>query len=994
MNKSDEKVVASLLRDGCSFETIKKKMCAFCKNRKNPRSRPFHLSNTEIRSIAKRFNIQPKHSEEDDLTSIDERVKRKDPADVFRLYTPATSKDGDGFVLGKDLDFFVWKHSWKWLIMITPTQEQFLRDHAIRGIAIDYVSDVSEHDLSLATIVIADRHDSGLPGAFLLSRRITQNEVTLLFEEVKKVAPCFNPRFYFSDDDPTFFNVFKSVFPNSTTEMSLCSWPVLLSLKRDLSAKLQNMSLFEEAMQHLKKTFKSKTTAKFLECYGSTISFLTKNKEAGMVEYLRKNWDNRAAQWTPLIRPRINTWLFCERWRHRLVTDMVRSQHDIRLDVLVDILTDAVTKTWELFRHTTKTKLLTSSYRLEKQHSNHSNADEAYWQGHVVKIEAKIGGWVVTTRNGVYTVTFVGCDCPDPSYHCREDNCGACPYAYICECIQKNDSADASCEHVHLACSRGRLLATAVDSNEEDLSLTPLSKPYNGDVCDVVGGPAGPSNDNGLQAEEKELVQQCLTESNTNTLRLGAPPTLREVTAVEEDREHDTGSPISRGPHRYYVPVSRLSPVKYPAVTRRIYRVVPSVPSSSRALPVVMNTQWLIVSTKYHDYSVIPSSQVSTGRISCGSLIKTIDGRSVMIIFIGSSREQCEQYCRKLTGSVEVKSEDVCDVNGPSSSVEGPSGLGQPAGEVAPCPVDAVKSEESKVAQNGTASKATTKRSIRVPRSMVLELASTLSGLEDEIRSRFDHLEDLMEETCGRITAIENAIKMEEEEEGPNNSSRNYASSNQSEGPSFDSSRPESSLERDVSISDEASGKCDDILFVDEMGNELMELLPSDVDEADIDEVIYLDDDQVMSEYHVTTESTESGDNIWTYGEDEDVFCRKPYYTLTMSERAEIVSLSEGRNYKEIAAEFSRLHPDRRPISARCVSRLLAKVKETGSIVDRPRSGRPRRSTTEDNAALILERFRRCPTMSIRRMSKETGISRGSIHRILIEHNAKYGASS
>lgn len=80
---------------------------------------------------------------------------------------------------------------------------------------------------------------------------------------------------------------------------------------------------------------------------------------------------------------------------------------------------------------------------------------------------------------------------------------------------------------------------------------------------------------------------------------------------------------------------------------------------------------------------------------------------------------------------------------------------------------------------------ATPERSIRVPRSMVLELARTLNGLEDEIRSRFDHLENLMEETCTRITAIENAIRMEEG--APNNSSRNYASSNQSEAPSFDS---------------------------------------------------------------------------------------------------------------------------------------------------------------------------------------------------------------
>ncbi|KAK6726949.1 hypothetical protein RB195_004943 [Necator americanus] len=52
------------------------------------------------------------------------------------------------------------------------------------------------------------------------------------------------------------------------------------------------------------------------------------------------------------------------------------------------------------------------------------------------------------------------------------------------------------------------------------------------------------------------------------------------------------------------------------------------------------------------------------------------------------------------------------------------------------------------------------KRSIRVPRDMALELARTLSGLEEEIRSRFDHLDDIMEETSSKITSIENVLKL------------------------------------------------------------------------------------------------------------------------------------------------------------------------------------------------------------------------------------------
>ncbi|KAK6041310.1 zinc finger, C2H2 type [Cooperia oncophora] len=60
---------------------------------------------------------------------------------------------------------------------------------------------------------------------------------------------------------------------------------------------------------------------------------------------------------------------------------------------------------------------------------------------------------------------------------------------------------------------------------------------------------------------------------------------------------------------------------------------------------------------------------------------------------------------------------------------------------------------------------------------------------------------------------------------------------------------------------------------------------------------------------------------------------------LTIEERIEVILLSgNGRTHREIADEFSRLHPDRKPISHTTVGNLLAKFRETGAVYDR---GRP-----------------------------------------------------
>ena len=63
---------------------------------------------------------------------------------------------------------------------------------------------------------------------------------------------------------------------------------------------------------------------------------------------------------------------------------------------------------------------------------------------------------------------------------------------------------------------------------------------------------------------------------------------------------------------------------------------------------------------------------------------------------------------------------------------------------------------------------------------------------------------------------------------------------------------------------------------------------------------------------------------------------------LSKEERIELVLLSGRKiwSYRKIAEEFNLRHPHRQPFYFTTVGKLVTKFKETGSVLDKPRSGR------------------------------------------------------
>ncbi|KAG2466422.1 MTX3 protein, partial [Polypterus senegalus] len=107
---------------------------------------------------------------------------------------------------------------------------------------------------------------------------------------------------------------------------------------------------------------------------------------------------------------------------------------------------------------------------------------------------------------------------------------------------------------------------------------------------------------------------------------------------------------------------------------------------------------------------------------------------------------------------------------------------------------------------------------------------------------------------------------------------------------------------------------------------------------------------------------------------------------LTREERIEIVLMSGELSNRVIAADFNARHPTRPPISHATVSKLLAKFRETGSVLDLPKCGRMKTVTNEETSVAVLASFSKSPQRSTRRMSLESGISRTSLRRILATH--------
>lgn len=111
---------------------------------------------------------------------------------------------------------------------------------------------------------------------------------------------------------------------------------------------------------------------------------------------------------------------------------------------------------------------------------------------------------------------------------------------------------------------------------------------------------------------------------------------------------------------------------------------------------------------------------------------------------------------------------------------------------------------------------------------------------------------------------------------------------------------------------------------------------------------------------------------------------------LSERERIEILMMvgygDRKRSTVEVCELFNNVHQERRPISRSTVSKIISKFRETGSVRDKPKSGRPK--ICDETKLNVLLSYQDNPHSSSRQVGLNQNIGYKSVQNIL--HKEKY----
>jgi hypothetical protein len=108
----------------------------------------------------------------------------------------------------------------------------------------------------------------------------------------------------------------------------------------------------------------------------------------------------------------------------------------------------------------------------------------------------------------------------------------------------------------------------------------------------------------------------------------------------------------------------------------------------------------------------------------------------------------------------------------------------------------------------------------------------------------------------------------------------------------------------------------------------------------------------------------------YKYSTEERVFLVTHYYQMNA-------------DYSEIFAAFTAKFPNAPVPTRQTIHKLHKKFQVTGSVIDAPRSGRPRTARTEENTYRVAQAFVEKPSTSAQRTANQLDLSRSTLGRIL-----------
>ncbi|KAK5973256.1 MULE domain-containing protein, partial [Trichostrongylus colubriformis] len=431
LNETQKQLLKSLLEEHSLEYVIRRIRSEFPAKT----SRLHFVTRGDLWAIIDHYGMRPGFRDNDDLTSLRLRAAENNPDDGIRLFEMPEDPSGKGFTL----------------VIITPTQMSWLKRYSSRGISLDDTHGATRYNFKLATVMVADSRDRGLPAAFLLSGTMTAIDVEKLFKEIKVLMPAFNPSHIVTDEAPCFVKGFAAVFPNSHTALRYCRWHIGKTWERKVN-ELVEVRLRATVKKALKELLRISQLKEFEKKFERILAILDVEHQDKMAQYLRTNYLGRIMSWASFNNRGavMDTSMLSERWHLRLKSEILHRNANSRVDCLVELLIRAVKDIADANNIMDRRRLAASSFRTQQTVICHRYAFTHY-SG---KTEEKIkliatGKWEVQgkTPEEKFVVEDRGkCSCNTTvNVHCSL--CGVCPYSYTCTCL--DNRAGISCVHRH-----------------------------------------------------------------------------------------------------------------------------------------------------------------------------------------------------------------------------------------------------------------------------------------------------------------------------------------------------------------------------------------------------------------------------------------------------------------------------------------------------------------------------------------------------------------
>ncbi|CAJ0602941.1 unnamed protein product [Cylicocyclus nassatus] len=356
------------------------------------------------------------------------------------------------------------------IVIITPTQIDWLKRFSRRGIAVDDSHNITRYNLKLATVTVADEKDRGLPAAFLLSGTMTSEDVRLLFAEIKKLVPEFDPLQIVADEAPCFVNAFRMEFPNSKARLHYCRWHIDQTFKR-ATTRFVEARLRPRINKDLHDLLSINDLSTFEGKFAQILAYLEIEGQGAMLQYLKDNYLGRTRSWASFANHGVlDITMISERWHLHLKQDFLQRNANSRADFLVDLLIRAVEDIADTAEIRDRRRSANASYRIQETTKCHRWAMTIYGkrQEKITMIGERKWQLQGKTPDEVYIVTQSDCECADAlsrNVHCPL--CNIYPHAWNCTCL--DNRAGISCLHRHATKLYGGPLAllseTAITEN-------------------------------------------------------------------------------------------------------------------------------------------------------------------------------------------------------------------------------------------------------------------------------------------------------------------------------------------------------------------------------------------------------------------------------------------------------------------------------------------------------------------------------------------------